>query len=128
METRIQTLCEKCEDERRSTMLKIDMPMPKNCLDCNYHKVLYENNAEMCVVVCKMESKVVGKRFGKLKDLCRPSWCPIKGELVRCKDCRWACLAPQRQTATCMKKRLPFTHEYDWFCADGERKDGEHEC
>ena len=45
--------------------------------------------------------------------------------VVRCKDCRWACLAPQRQTATCMKKRLPFTHDYDWFCADGERKNDE---
>lgn len=42
--------------------------------------------------------------------------------VVRCKECRWACLAPQRQTATCMKKRLPFTHDYDWFCADGERR------
>lgn len=40
--------------------------------------------------------------------------------VVRCRDCRWACLAPQRQTATCMKNRLPFTHKYDWFCADGE--------
>lgn len=47
-------------------------------------------------------------------------------KVVRCKDCRWACLAPQRQTATCMKKRLPSTHEYDHFCADGERRsDGE---
>ena len=43
--------------------------------------------------------------------------------VVRCKNCRWACLAPQRQTATCMKKRLPFTHDYDWFCADGEREE-----
>lgn len=42
--------------------------------------------------------------------------------VVRCKECRWACLAPQRQTATCMKKRLPFTHEYDFYCADGERR------
>lgn len=43
-------------------------------------------------------------------------------QVVRCKDCRWACLAPKRQTATCMKARLHFTHGYDWFCADGERK------
>lgn len=42
--------------------------------------------------------------------------------VVRCRECRWACLAPQRQTATCMKNRLPFTHDYDWFCADGERR------
>ena len=44
--------------------------------------------------------------------------------VVRCEECRWALLAPQRQTATCMKRRLPYTHDYDWFCADGERKDG----
>lgn len=50
-----------------------------------------------------------------------------KGELVRCKDCKWACLAPQRQTATCMKNRLPFTHDYDWFCADGKRKEKDDE-
>ena len=46
-------------------------------------------------------------------------------ELVRCGECRWACLAPQRQTATCMKKRLPSTHDYEYFCADGERKDND---
>lgn len=44
-------------------------------------------------------------------------------KLVRCEECRWACLAPQRKTATCMKNRLPFTHEYDFFCKDGERKE-----
>ena len=46
-------------------------------------------------------------------------------ELVRCEKCRWACLAPARQTATCMRRRLPVTHDYNFFCADGERKDGE---
>ena len=43
--------------------------------------------------------------------------------VCRCCDCKWALLAPQRQTATCMKKRLPFTHDYDFFCAYGERKE-----
>lgn len=46
--------------------------------------------------------------------------------VVRCGDCKWACLAPARQTATCMRKRVPFTHDYEWFCADGERGKGKH--
>ena len=45
--------------------------------------------------------------------------------VVRCGEYRWACLAPQRQTATCMKNRLPFTHDYEYFCADGERRTDE---
>ena len=109
-------------------MLIVDMPMPKNCLDCNFHKVLYKNNAERCVVVCKMERKVVGKRFGKLKDLCNPSWCPIKGELVRCGECG------QKKTQGngvkfCGLHGLHYGMIItdDWFCADGERKDGEHD-
>ena len=90
-------------------MLIVDIPMPKKCAECPL----------LIMGVCMLLEDVI-----KCKTIEKTEKCPIKGELVRCKDCRWACLAPQRQTATCMKNRLPFTHDYDWFCADGERKDG----
>ena len=49
-------------------------------------------------------------------------------EIVRCKDCKWnsgygrgmyACFC------TCYKTGSP--HKDNWFCADGERKDGDDE-
>lgn len=97
--------------------LIVEMEMPKNmCCDC---EISIDGFA------CKKSRMDGGK-------------CPIVGVLpdeptvdtvpvVRCKNCRWACLAPQRQTATCMKARLSFTHGYDWFCADGERRTDEQQ-
>lgn len=71
----------------------------------------------------KAELTGISKAWKRIKALPTVDAVPV----VRCKDCRWACLAPQRQTATCMKKRLPSTHEYDYFCADGERKEKEND-
>lgn len=45
-------------------------------------------------------------------------------ELVRCKDCRfgeeWG-----RLVGCGSMKGFGITHKPDWFCADGERKDGD---
>ena len=42
-------------------------------------------------------------------------------KVVRCKDCRWA-LSNERN-AVCMRKRIYFSHELNYFCADGERRE-----
>ena len=44
-------------------------------------------------------------------------------ELVRCKDCRWAEVSNNEYT-WCGHVDDGFCHENDWFCADGERKEG----
>ena len=45
-------------------------------------------------------------------------------ELVRCKDCKYW----QTNTQFCTRWSAPFATQHtspDWFCADGERKDGD---
>ena len=92
-------------------MLIIDMPMPKNCKECP---------AKEWGGAC-----AITKQF----EMCegRPSWCPIKGELVRCGGCKYfkdgMCYNPNTydDEKTCGNTTA------DWFCADGERKDVEHE-
>lgn len=62
--------------------------------------------------------------------------CPLvekPKELVRCKDCKYAILTYSGECKYCEKRMdddggmdqlyLPG----DWYCADGERKDGEQE-
>ena len=62
-------------------MILIDMPMPKNCIDCPAC-----NEYLMCAIPCN------GRGWGEndVKDFSksRPEWCPMK-EIVRCKDCKW---------------------------------------
>ena len=48
----------------------------------------------------------------------RPSWCPLK-EIVRCKDCVF------RDARDGMCEHVLQIREPDWFCADGERRDGD---
>ena len=45
-----------------------------------------------------------------------------KGELVRCKDCKWYHQAFANE-GRCVNHDNVF-HKPDWFCADGERKEG----
>lgn len=105
-------------------MLIVDMPIPKNCSECEAKCVsaLYGR-------ICGMTRKNIMPFLDKTN---RPDWCPIKGELVRCKDCNWfksgidingkpftKCIGANGSVRT-------YGHtEPDWFCADGERKDGE---
>ena len=68
------------ETEGVMRMIQIDMPMPKNCLDCPAC-----NEYLMCAIPCN------GRGWGEndVKDFSqsRPEWCPMK-EIVRCKDCK----------------------------------------
>ena len=43
--------------------------------------------------------------------------------VVRCKDCRWAEVSDNEHT-WCDHVDHEFCHKNDWFCADGERKEG----
>ena len=89
-------------------MLIVDKPMPKNCYDCTL---------DCCWVEGTIPAEYAEKR--KLN-------CPIKGELVRCGECKHR--DPEDKRCDCgghewvKGKILPVKD--DWFCADGERKDG----
>lgn len=61
--------------------LIVEMELHKNCLDCDLHQIVYGDSYADTDVYCFKEKRLVGKRFGPTKDLARPSWCPIKGEL-----------------------------------------------
>ena len=45
-------------------------------------------------------------------------------EVVRCKDCRHCTFSDGEELADCMIKQGWFPVKPDWFCADGERKEG----
>ena len=53
------------------------MEFRKNCLDCDLHQTVYGDSDADTDVYCFKEKRYVGKRFGPLKDLTSPSWCPI---------------------------------------------------
>lgn len=48
-----------------------------------------------------------------------------KGELVRCKECKYW----EEESTFCLNKEGCYGSETtaDWFCADGKRKDGEND-
>ena len=46
-------------------------------------------------------------------------------ELVRCNDCKYGSLWSDEQVIVCDK--LSKTRDKNWFCADGERKEGGEE-
>lgn len=52
-----------------------------NCLDCDLHQIVYGDSYADTDVYCFKEKRYVGKRFGHLKDLTSPSWCPILCQL-----------------------------------------------
>ena len=43
--------------------------------------------------------------------------------VVRCKDCKWAEVSDNERT-WCDHVDHDFCHNNDWFCADGQKKDG----
>jgi hypothetical protein len=49
----------------------------ENCLDCDLHQIVYGDSYADTDVYCFKEKRYVGKRFGPIKDLARPDWCPI---------------------------------------------------
>ena len=95
-------------------MLIVDMEMPKDggchiAVDWDGHSF-----------VCPIKRKTCDYFYSKK----RPDWCPIKGELVRCGECKWF---DNESIGRCTRHEIrptPFFMD-DFYCADGERKDGE---
>ena len=103
-------------------MLIVDMPMPKFCIwrdDKNEpHRCPLLNEDDDCVL---QDSNIY---MGWNEQYAH---CPIKGELVRCRECKHFV----ENTWECSRLCDRFGDEYsdarvypDWFCADGERKEG----
>lgn len=61
--------------------LIVEMEICKSCLDCDLHQIVYGDSYADTDVYCFKEKRLVGKRFGQIKDLARPTWCPICGVL-----------------------------------------------
>lgn len=60
----------------------------------------------------KALSELNGKKFEKV---------------TRCKDCRHCTFSDGEELADCMIKQGWFPVKPDWFCADGEMKEGDGE-
>ena len=88
-------------------MLIVDMPMPKDggchiAVDWDGHSF-----------VCPIKRKTCDYFFSKK----RPDWCPIKGELVRCSECKQY----EKFDGYCKKFGMLFPKDNP--CINGERKE-----
>ena len=97
-------------------MLIVDMPMPQSC-PCDLIGVGYDL---YCFGVDGVPARVK-EYYECAENGTRPDWCPIKGELVRCGECIMG--FEENGEKYCGGE----WHKLDWFCADSERKGGEHE-
>ena len=61
----------------------VRMEKYENCLDCDLHQIIYGDSYADTDVYCFKEKRYVGKRFGPIKDLARPDWCPIICQLSK---------------------------------------------
>ena len=97
-------------------MIQIDMQMPSNCIDCPAC-----NEYLMCAIPAN------GRGCGEnnVKDFSqgRPEWCPMKEQkaVVRCKDCKHH----GSEDCPLFTDAVEFATDDDWFCGDGEPKDGD---
>ena len=93
--------------------LIVDMPMPKGCTwtdenENGHLRPLLDIDCD-----CALQEK--GRKIGWAEQYAN---CPIKGELVRCGECKWW----DEEDGDCSRPNYLSEHLY---CADGERKDGE---
>ena len=103
-------------------MIQIDLPMPDGCDECPF-------NYDYCW--CR------GVEAGNNRDnewpsdfdfTKRPGWCPLKDqpEIVRCKDCKWWHESKTHKGyGDCGQANGITLKSFDWFCADGQRKDSD---
>lgn len=103
-------------------MLIVDMPMPKGCTWTDENE-----NGHLCPLLdidcdCVLQEK--GRKIGWAEQYAK---CPIKGELVRCGECRWWSKdEPDDEYGYCYNGKIIGSTKENWYCADGKRKDGEH--
>lgn len=109
-------------------MLIIDMPMPKNCEQCPLAERVY-SDCENFKLYC-----LAGEERKEIITLGIPVWCPIKGELVRCGECKHyhdeddppycdeLCTIHVEKTDGCLRG-IKRGAEVGYRAEDGERKD-----
>ena len=97
-------------------MLIVDMEMPKGCYFCPFSET-YPTHW-----FCRAFDDTTPI------DGCAPfdnrrSWCPIKGELVRCGECKHWDKKGMTRFGVCRLWHDGYL-KADFYCGDGERKDG----
>jgi len=91
-------------------MLILDMEMPKDCGHC----LMLDESGDY--PMCRITGETRGYNFDIFHK--KMDRCPIKNELVLCKDCRW-----YDKEDWCDKLRISGIKEFEevWYCAEGER-------
>lgn len=103
-------------------MLILDMPIPRACDDC---PMLDESGD---YPMCRISEETRGYNFNTREK--RMDRCPIKGEIIQCKDCKfWDRTNMVKDIgfpdlARCLRGHEDYSDEF-WFCADGERRTDE---
>ena len=87
--------------------------------------IVINKNNEMLMfhrAVAKAALELLKEQQGKIlmMNMVYGSDCKVVGELVRCKDCK------HYKDGKCFYTMRRHGLKDDWFCADGERKDDEH--
>lgn len=100
--------------------LIVEMEMPKNCDECPLLDEIGD------YPMCRATQETRGYNFDTRNK--KMDKCPIKGELVRFKECKWYHARKENGNPQgygfCIMDGMK-THNDDWFCADGERRDNE---
>lgn len=93
-------------------MIAIDMEMPKNCAECQFGCITYNNNRK-----CKISESCYTVIFTSKE---RPSDCPLK-EIITCKDCKnYLHIDGHDHLDYCDQHGCVSSNHY---CADAERKE-----
>ena len=110
-------------------MLIVDMPMPIVCADCPICICLNGRKPAYCKAVLVDDDNIVDGTMWKETDPNSiPDWCPIKGELVRCGECRWWSKdEPDDEYGYCYNGKIIGSTKENWHCADGKRKEKEND-
>ena len=75
--------------------------------------------------IVKITDEVIPDGFERFENEYAP-----EGQLVRCKDCKYAYLTDDGECKYCEMEKddngflIERYSSWDWFCADGERKEG----
>lgn len=75
------------------------------------------------VLALAWEGKIISTDYDKrVRDFINEIPSADVRPVVKCRDCGWGLAG--RDYVVCMKHRVPWSHDPDWFCADGERDCG----
>ena len=89
-------------------MILVNVPMPERCYECPFADGIYCN---------AMDDKPIPKMVWIKR---RPYWCPIKGEVVTCGECKFADKQPDHGYYC---RQLDIYTDGNWYCAGAQRKE-----